>query len=216
MTEKDVGISRILKAILSALKVFCQKAKEYVCVAKIELIILAVVLIFDIVTKQIVIATMPVHSEIEVIPSFFHLYHTHNPLAAFGQAFGLDNVLGTGGVRIFFIIITVIALAAFSVMFYLARGKNKLLRFALALIIAGAIGNFIDRVAWGYVVDFVRIVYFGLNVPFFGRSFAIFNIADVALVAGMIMFTAYYIFIWEDTAAAGAERPPEAEVKSEE
>lgn len=83
-------------------------------------------------------------------------------------------------------------LSAISILFSLAvivfwvwkKPQNNFLRMALALIFAGAVGNGIDRIAYGFVVDFISIKWF---------DFPVFNIADMAIVAGAILLVLYEI-----------------------
>lgn len=64
-------------------------------------------------------------------------------------------------------------------------------------MLAGAFGNFFDRLFLKGVRDFIQIVFFGLDLPWLGSSFAIFNVADMALVAGVIIFAVYFIFMYK-------------------
>ena len=73
-----------------------------------------------------------------------------------------------------------------AVLLYMARAK-KMLVVSLTLILAGGIGNMIDRIANGYVVDFIQFA--------FWQSFPVFNVADSYVTIGGIMLLVYYIFI---------------------
>ena len=65
------------------------------------------------------------------------------------------------------------------------------------MLIAGALGNCVDRIFLGFVRDFIEFVYFGFT--WFGRqSFYVFNFADAELVIGVIMFVVYFIFVYKD------------------
>ncbi len=87
----------------------------------------------------------------------------------------------------FFIILTVVVLA-FGVGFILyEKPKSKWLNSALALMFSGTIGNFIDRLAFKYVRDFI-------NVPFFAN----FNVADICLCVGAFMLVFYVLFLGKD------------------
>jgi len=98
-----------------------------------------------------------------------------------------------------FIIITFLALGLFSYMLISAKGGSKVYRVSLALIIGGAIGNLYDRIFYGYVRDFIEIEYFGEEL-FGAKTFAIFNIADSALVIGTLLLVVYFIFFYKEPA----------------
>lgn len=110
---------------------------------------------------------------ITIIPNFIYLGHTRNAGAAWGMFQGQLT---------FFIIITLVALAVFIT---LARDldfkKRTIFSIALTLLIAGAIGNFIDRLARGEVIDFIDTYIFGYDFP-------VFNVADICLTIGMALF----------------------------
>jgi signal peptidase II len=84
----------------------------------------------------------------------------------------------------------------FGFILYHLRNRKLWARIAFALIIGGAIGNLYDRMAFSMVRDFIRIVYFGMDIPFLGGTgFAIFNLADSCLVIGVIMYVVYVLFM---------------------
>lgn len=178
---------------------FGKKVWDYIKCAKLELIVLLAALVVDLVTKAIVEHTMRVGQTVVLIPKFLQFTFIYNPLAAFGSAFGLDKLIGQTATRIIFIVITFIAVGIFGYFMVRNRGKNKVERIAFALIIAGALGNLYDRLFIGEVRDFVEIVYFGLDLGKLGTSFAIFNIADAALVVGVILFLVYILFLHKES-----------------
>lgn len=110
-----------------------------------------------------------------IIPNVLSLTHIRNT----GGAFSLFE-----GQQIFFIVITIVAVVA--VIYYLIQHlhESKWLTIGLSFFLAGAIGNFIDRIRLGYVVDMFRFDF--INFP-------IFNIADMALVTGVIMIFIYIL-----------------------
>ncbi|MCM3732242.1 signal peptidase II [Fictibacillus nanhaiensis] len=119
-------------------------------------------------TKWIIVKKMDLGQSIPVIDQVLYITSHRNRGAAFGI---LQDQ------RYFFIVITVIVVAA--VIYYLQKhATDKLLKTALALVLGGALGNFIDRLLRGEVVDFVD-VYIG------SYDFPIFNVADSALVIGV-------------------------------
>lgn len=131
----------------------------------IILLITVLLIVIDQLTKLAVVSTMSLNQSVPVIPNVFHITYVHN----FGAAFGI-LAHRTG----FFILITV-AVVLF-ILFFLRQvpGEHTLLRVALALQLGGALGNLIDRVRFGYVVDFFDF-----------RVWPVFNVADIAIVTGI-------------------------------
>ena len=110
------------------------------------------------------------HLDYTVIKGFFNITYAENTGAAF-------SILE--GKRVYFIIITLVVIAA--LIFYFFKEKPKgIEKVCLILIISGAIGNLIDRIIHGYVTDF-------LNFNIFGYDFPIFNIADILLSIGFVV-----------------------------
>lgn len=107
----------------------------------------------------------------EVIPHFLYLTYTHNDGAAF-------SILT--GKRIFLIIVGFLIL--FAIIAYLWKNKtqNKLEKLAYALLLGGSVGNLMDRLIRGYVIDFIDVKIFSYNYP-------IFNLADSFIVFGVLL-----------------------------
>ena len=187
----------ITKKIPAALKFAARKTWAYIKIARIELIVLVSILALDLISKGLIQAAMDEGQRVPLIPKFLHFYYIINEFAAFGSVFGLENVLGQEVIRIFLIVFTVPALCVFGYCMVRVRKKRLLPRIIFAMIIAGTLGNFFDRLfitnsAGVYGVrDFIQFVCFGLS--FFG----IFNIADASLVIGVVLFAVYYIFIYK-------------------
>lgn len=85
----------------------------------------------------------------------------------------------------FFVVITTVALIILPYLLYKYRNDSKWMTIGLSLIIGGTIGNFIDRVRLGYVVDMFQVEFF---------NFPIFNVADVSLVIGVMCVFVYILF----------------------
>ncbi len=146
-----------------------------VTILRIAIVALAIVIV-DQYTKLLVVAQIPRGAAIPVIPGFFDLTLTYNMGAAFGLFSGLPESF-----RIY--VLLAAAMVAFSVVVYYMRsphGQTGLARFAFALIIGGAIGNLIDRLRLGMVVDFLD-VYFGTY------HWPAFNIADSCICIGVVL-----------------------------
>jgi signal peptidase II len=132
-----------------------------------------IVVILDQFTKQMIAARFH-YGEVHVVTSWFNLVLAHNTGAAF------SFLAGAGGwQRVFFLAITVIVTVVLLVMLRGYRG-NRWLALALALVVGGAIGNFIDRAVYGYVIDFVQWHVAGYYWP-------AFNVADSAICCGAVM-----------------------------
>ena len=135
---------------------------------------------------------IPPHDPWVVVPYVLNLRLTLNTGAVFG--------LGKGG-RSFFIIVSVVAVAAISWVFWHSAARDKIHHAALALILGGALGNLYDRLRFGAVRDMMHLLPdvhlpFGLAWP--GGTTEvypwIFNLADVALVVGVILL---FVVMWQ-------------------
>jgi len=160
-------------------------------------------LALDLLTKAIVGWTMEPGERIRVIGDFFTFHFVFNPYAGAGFLRGWFRT--RLGLRIFFIIFTTISVAIFSVAMYKFRGKHWLSRVTFALIIGGALGNFYDRlfviIPYGTPLSAggSHAGYHGVR-DFFAFRFGswaapVFNVADMALVGGVIVFAIYFIFM---------------------
>lgn len=127
-------------------------------------------------SKFEVVRTIPLGGEAPFIPHILSFTHIRNSGAAW-------SILE--GKRWFFAVITVIAIVGVLYLFREYRGKSRVLSCGLSLILAGALGNLIDRVRQGYVVDMIRLDF--INFP-------IFNIADMSLVIGVALT---FIALWK-------------------
>lgn len=133
--------------------------------------LIALVLLVDQLTKQVVIANMQLFDSIELLP-VFNLTYVRN----YGAAFSFLSDAG-GWQRWFFTLIAVAISVVLAV--WLARNHKtqQKLNLALALVLAGAVGNLIDRSIYGYVIDFLHVYYQNWHYP-------AFNIADSAICIG--------------------------------
>ena len=129
--------------------------------------------VLDQVTKALVAWSLPVYGSRTVIPNVVDFVHVHNS----GVAFGLLNGVDAPGRALVTTGLAVIALAGIAYYARHVRPEERLARFGLSLILGGAVGNLIDRVRQGYVVDFVD-VYWG------DWHFWAFNVADAAISVG--------------------------------
>jgi signal peptidase II len=134
------------------------------------LVVAAIVVAFDQATK-ITIERWFDFGDSTPITSFFNLVLTYNKGAAFSFLSAASGWQGT-----LFMLIG-IAASAFIVWLLTRHGKQKLFSAALALILGGALGNVIDRLAYGHVIDFLDFHWGGWHWP-------AFNVADSAIVSG--------------------------------
>ncbi len=132
-------------------------------------LIAAAVVLLDQVTKYLVVQHMVYGQSIPLIPGVFQLTSHRNMGAAFGI---LQNQ------RVLFIVITVAVVAGIVISLYRIGHRQPRVSWALALVLGGAIGNFIDRASTGKVVDFLDFVLI---------HFPIFNVADAAITIGVAL-----------------------------
>lgn len=126
---------------------------------------------------------------------FFHLVLTRNT----GISYGLFQTSGALGA---WVLLAVKIVAVVLLWAWLARARDRLTALSLGLIIGGAIGNGIDRLAYGWVADFV---YFHITTAHWRFSWYVFNLADVAIVAGVIGLL--YESMFRSAPQKGPDRP---------
>ena len=134
--------------------------------------LLAVVL--DQVSKLAVSGSMQLYQSIKIMP-YFNLTYVHNT----GAAFSFLSDAG-GWQRWFFAGLAVIISSVMVVWLAKLKQHETLLAVALSLVLGGAIGNLIDRLAYGYVIDFLDVYYQSWHWP-------AFNIADSAITLGVVL-----------------------------
>lgn len=139
----------------------------------LEFIIVTAVLLIDQITKLIIQQTMLPSQSIEVIKGFFNITFVLNK----GAAFGIFSTLSASIRKPFFAIISIIALALIIYLIATSDEKNKFQRASFGMILAGALGNFIDRIFLGEVRDFLDFYWNSYHWP-------AFNIADTAICIG--------------------------------
>ncbi len=141
------------------------------------ILITVVVVIFDQVTKWLAVKYLIPVGTFPIIEDALHLTYLENPGAAFGM---MKNN------RWVFLIISTLAIIGIIVYLIRFAPKNKLCQLSLAFILGGGIGNMIDRLALGYVVDFIdfRLI-----------NFAVFNVADSFVCIGAALLIIYVLFI---------------------
>jgi signal peptidase II len=138
-----------------------------------------VVLLADQFTKLLIVGSFQL-GDSQTITSFFNLVRVHNSGAAFSML-----STASGWQRWFFTGIGIVA--TFFILWLLrSHPTQKLFCFALALVLGGAVGNVIDRIAYGHVVDFLDFHWDWLSPVFYEGHFPAFNIADSAISVGAV------------------------------
>ncbi|MCO5064065.1 MAG: signal peptidase II [Rhizobiaceae bacterium] len=136
----------------------------------------ALCVIVDQWVKMLVETRLVMHEQVDLVP-FFALFRTYNT----GVAFSMFSSIGDKG-------LIAISLAVIAFMLYLAtRTSSQFALAGFALVIGGAVGNLIDRVVHGHVID-----YFLFHTPVW--SFAVFNLADAFITVGAAMILLYELF----------------------
>jgi signal peptidase II len=148
---------------------------------KLVLSWLVPIIVLDQLTKIIVDRTMPLHHSIPIVDGFFSLTYVRNTGAAFGIFAGSHEVF-----RLPFLIgVSILAIGFIVVMLKRLRGDATGLITALTFILGGAIGNLIDRVLHGEVIDFLDVYYSNYHWP-------AFNLADSFITVG-VTITLFYL-----------------------
>ncbi|MET0349120.1 MAG: signal peptidase II [Rhizobacter sp.] len=135
--------------------------------------IAAIVILLDQLTKTLILQYFQ-YGDSHTVTSFFNLVRVHNTGAAFSFLAG-----ASGWQRWFFVGLGAVA-TVFIVVMLRRHGGQRVFAWALALILGGALGNVIDRLMHGYVVDFLQFHYAG-------KAFPSFNIADSAITIGAVL-----------------------------
>ncbi len=132
------------------------------------------ILLLDQWTKYMIVQTLRLYQKVEVIHGFFNIVHVRNTGGAFG-IFGGEK----GGIGSFlFVVVSLIAIGAIVFLFVKTRENEKALAVSFSLILSGALGNLIDRLHYGEVVDFLDVYLTTYHWP-------AFNVADSAICVGI-------------------------------
>ena len=141
------------------------------------LIFIAGIVIGDQVTKFLVVQNIPLHTDVQAIPGLFHLTYVQNTGAAFSSMEGMR-----WGFVAIFVVLTVLILIEY-------RKKSMPFRpferWCIAAIYGGGLGNVIDRIFLGYVVDMIEVDF---------MNFPVFNVADCFITCGCIAMIVHMVF----------------------
>ncbi len=132
------------------------------------------ILLLDQWTKSMVVQKLPLYQRVEVIQGFFNLTHVRNTGGAFGIFGGEKGGIGS----MLFVVVSLIAIGAIIFLFIKIREGEKTLALSFSLVLSGAIGNLIDRLRYGEVVDFLDFHLATYHWP-------AFNVADSAICIGI-------------------------------
>ncbi|WP_271895491.1 signal peptidase II [Candidatus Phyllobacterium onerii] len=144
------------------------------------LAIIAFATVSDQIVKYLIETGMDYQQQIDLLP-FLALFRVHNDGIAFSMLSGFGDTALIG--------LTIIVICFVSYLWWSTASTRWISRFGFALIIGGAIGNLIDRILHGYVID-----YFLFHLP--SWSFAVFNLADAYISVGAALVVIEEIFVW--------------------
>lgn len=158
-----------------------------------EILVIALILFVDLLSKALMAnADANGNGNIVIIPNVLNFTYVENTGAAFSM---LEDQMWL------FILLASLATVGFGAFLFFKRKGSKFLTYTIATLLAGTVGNLIDRIAFGYVRDFIH----------FNINFAIFNIADCALTIGAVLLCVYYIFIYKDKPKISKVEMPQGE-----
>ncbi len=154
-------------------------------------LIVSAVVVLDQLTKWQVVRTMRLHESIPVIEGFFNLTYIRNSGAAFGILAGSH----AGFRLVFFGLTSVLALALLGTIYVRLAPADWIGRISVASIFGGAVGNLIDRIRFGEVIDF-------LDFSIMRHHWPAFNVADAAITVG-VGFLILHFFLHKEPARTG-------------
>lgn len=167
-----------------------------------------ITLVLDLYTKHLAIVYLRAEPEnyiyfdryVQIIPGFFDLTFARNTGGAFSFMHTRPWVIG---------LIATAMITGILIWVYRMPQRQRIVQFAFGLIIGGAIGNLIDRARFGYVVDFLDFYYVSGGMK---HAWPTFNVADIAIVCGIILFMYLTLFtkIFDPPA-----KPAESETETE-
>jgi signal peptidase II len=153
------------------------------------------VIILDQLSKTVVVHYFQIGESTPVLGNFFKLTYILNPGGVFGSKLGSQN---------FYTIISVLALIVTSWFFFKTKNTEIWFRIGLCMVLGGAVGNLVDRLRFGEVVDFLDFDFFNINLPssrilffnfpgFYLDRWPVFNLADSFVLIGIIFIIAYLL-----------------------
>jgi len=150
------------------------------------------VLVLDLFTKHVILAAFDVGESVRFLGDTVRLTYILNPGGAFGVSVG-SNVV--------YFVLSLIVIVVVVYAMWRRLGHNSIIDFSLAAVVGGAVGNLVDRIRFGAVVDFLDVDI--PDVDFLGiqmQRWPIFNVADSAVTVGMILIILALLFSRPETA----------------
>ncbi|HJZ12213.1 MAG TPA: signal peptidase II [Acidobacteriota bacterium] len=138
------------------------------------LLVALIVFLLDQLTKRIVSNAMVPYQSIEIVPDLLNLTYIHNR----GAVFGLGSNFSSPYLSWFLSLLSLISLGVILVYFLRVGSSNPRLYVGLSLVLGGAMGNLLDRISSGFVVDFIDVHWFHHHWPYF-------NVADLSICVGV-------------------------------
>ena len=142
----------------------------------VSLIVIAVLTVIDQLTKYVAVNTVKINGPKEFLFGLFQFRYVENTGAAF-SSFSDNTLLLT--------VLTVIILCVCLILLLSRKFRNMFINICLMLVISGGLGNVIDRILYGFVVDFIEPLFI---------DFAVFNFADCCITVGAFMLIGYEIY----------------------
>jgi signal peptidase II len=143
--------------------------------------VMAITVFLDQASKAYIMQTMRLHESIPVVPGYFSLTYIRNP----GAAFGILASSSTGFRLLFFAVTSLFALVLLGTIFLRLRSDDWTGQLSIAAILGGAIGNLLDRLRFGEVIDFLDCYIEGYHWP-------AFNVADAAISVGVFFLILHF------------------------
>jgi signal peptidase II len=147
------------------------------------LLVAGLIVVLDQITKAVILDTLPLHEDIAVLTGFFNITHVQNP----GGAFGIFASFNSNFRHLFFVGVAFMALGLVFYFYISTPPTHPVLSVGFAFIFGGAIGNLIDRIRFGQVVDFLDFYIGQWHWP-------AFNVADSAISVGIGIFLFHILF----------------------
>ncbi|MCX5725398.1 MAG: signal peptidase II [Nitrospirae bacterium] len=155
------------------------------------------IIVIDQVTKLFIMQAMRLHESIPIVQDFFSLTYIRNPGAAFGLLAGSSNAFR----MVFFGVSSLIALGLLGTILFRLPEKDWVGQLSIAGVLGGAIGNLIDRLRYGEVIDFLDVYVNSYHWP-------AFNVADSAISVGVVFLIIHFAFEKKDEALLSQGFPP--------
>jgi len=160
-------------------------------------LIIALAVLVDQLTKFWTVSSLSLGERAGFIPGILGFTYTRNSGAAFGMMYGFNWI---------FLVLNPLLIVLLCIIIWRNMFKDKFCNIALALIVGGAVGNMVDRIRLGYVIDMVETLFV---------RFPIFNVADICITVGGVLFFIAYIRAERRKKREGQEKEQALETEQE-